>query len=253
MVIEIDIHQTLPAFNDSVACIGYFDGIHLGHRSLLEKALKESAISHADSAVICFEPDPLQVITGKRPSHILNYRQRIEKMQEYGIRNIIVFRFDEDLMKLDGKDFICGYLNRMNLLKLVCGYDFSFGSMGKGDPELLKEYGNFETIVIPEYTYTGEKVSSTRIKEALSRGNFSLVETLLGYAYYTDIKIVKCSRIGSNWLIEAIPSDPDVIIPEEGSYKGLDIKDNLFVFRSNTPYESGDLIRIRYKDYERTV
>ncbi|MBQ1787908.1 MAG: hypothetical protein II004_03140, partial [Erysipelotrichaceae bacterium] len=94
---------------------------------------------------------------------------------------------------------------------------------------------------------------STRIKGALSRGDFSLAEMLLGYAYYTDIKVVKCVRNGSNWLIEAIPSDPDVIIPEEGSYQGLNIKDNLLIFRSNTPYESGDLIRIRYKDYERTV
>ena len=253
MVIEIDIHQELPVLNDTVACIGYFDGVHLGHQQLLEKTLKESLLSHADPAVICFEPDPLQVITGNKPLHILNYRQRIEKLEEDGINKIIVFRFDEDLMKLDAKGFILNYLNRMNLLKLICGYDFSFGNMGKGDSELLKEYGSFETLVIPEYTYEGEKISSTRIKEALFRGDFSLAEALLGYEYYTDVKVVKCSRNGSNWLLEAIPSDPEVIIPKEGSYQGLDVKDNTLIFDSNMPYGTEDLIRIRYKDYERTV
>ncbi len=253
MVIEIDIHQELPMLNDTVACIGYFDGVHLGHQQLLDMILKESHLSHVDPTVICFEPDPIQIITGNNPVHILNYRQRIVKLQEYGIEDIIVFRFDEDLMRMDGKDFIFNYLNRMNLLKLICGYDFSFGSMGKGNPELLRECGNFETVVIPEYAYEGEKVSSTRIKEALSRGDFSLAEALLGYEYYTDIKIVKCSKNGSKWLIEAIPSDPDVIIPNEGSYQGLDIKNDLLIFNSNIPYKTGDLIRIRYKDYERTV
>ena len=253
MVREIDIHQELPEIKNTVACIGYFDAVHLGHRQLLEKTVEESRRFGVDPTVICFEPDPLQVITGIVPSHILNYSQRIEKLQECGIRNIIVFRFDKDMMRMDAKEFICSFLNRMHLLKLICGYDFSFGNMGKGDPKLLKEYGNFETIIIPEYTFAGEKVSSTRIKEALFRGNFGLAEELLGYEYYTDVRIVKCVRNGSDWLLEAVPMDPDVVMPNEGPYKGLQVKDHRLFISSSFPYEPGDPIRIRYKDYERTV
>ncbi|MBO4918843.1 MAG: FAD synthetase family protein [Erysipelotrichaceae bacterium] len=253
MVRELEIHQDLPVLKKSVACIGYFDAVHLGHRQLLDRTIKESSLIGCDPAVICFEPDPLQVITGIVPSHILNYSQRIEKLQESGIRNIIVFRFDEDLMKMDAKEFICTYLNRMNLCRLICGYDFSFGNMGKGDPQLLREYGSFETIIIPEYTFKGEKVSSTRIKEALFRGDFSLAEELLGYLYYLDVKVVKCTENGSIWLTEAIPIDPAAVIPEDGSYKDLQVKDHRLFISSSISYEPGDLIRIRYQDYERTV
>lgn len=253
MVIQIDIHQLFPVFQKTVACIGYFDGLHLGHRQLLEKTLEESSLMHLKPAAICFEPDPLQIITQTVPKHILSFSQRIEKLKEYGIKDVYVFRFDEDLMKMDAKDFICTYLNRMNLSKLICGYDFSYGHMGKGSPVLLKEYGSFETIVIPKYSYEGDKVSATRIKDALFRGDFGLAETLLGYEYYTDVTVGKCSKKGSKRLIEAMPLDPDVIMPNDGVYQGLEIKDNRLYILDNDTHDIGETIRIRYRDYERTV
>lgn len=254
MVIKIDIHQEcLPVFEKTIACIGYFDGIHLGHHQLIQKTLEESNVKHLKAALISFEPDPLQIITGSTPRHILNNTQRIRKIQEYGIEDIVVFHFDEDLMRLDAIDFISDYLNHMNLDVLICGYDFSFGSMGKGDPVLLEKYGNFKTIVIPEYAYEGEKVSSTRIKEALFKGNFRLAEALLGYEYYADANVIKCTQNGPVWLVEAVLSDPDVIIPETGTYQGLQVKEDRLFIQTKMPYCAGEQIRIRYKDYERTV
>ena len=82
MVKEIDIHQKLPVFKNSVACIGYFDGVHRGHQQLIQTAVENSLSAHTEASVICFEPDPIQIITGEIPSHILSYAQRIGKLQE---------------------------------------------------------------------------------------------------------------------------------------------------------------------------
>ena len=254
MVIHIDIHRDrLPEMKQSIACIGYFDGVHRGHQQLIQTAVENSLSAHTEASVICFEPDPIQIITAEIPSHILSYAQRIGKLQEYGIKDIIVFSFDDDLMRMDAKDFVNDYLNRMELQQLICGFDFTFGSLGKGDPGLLKTYGNFETVVIPEYRFEGEKVSATRIKEALFRGDFSLAEALLGYAYYTDMNVTDCSRNGLKWLIEAIPADPYVVIPQDGIYQGMEIKENRIYFENSTSWNIGDQIKIRYRDYERTV
>lgn len=216
----------------AVACIGYFDGVHLGHQQLITKTVSEAKRLKIKSAVICFEPDPVNLIIGKKNKHILSYKNRLAAFESYGIEQVIVIRFDDDFMKLSPISFINNYLNKFNLEELICGFDYTFGYKAKGDGSLLKQRANFKTLVIEEKKYLGEKISSTRIKQAFISGDFSLTNKLLGYQYQLELKVTNSFKMGDKWLIEAKLIDDDCILPKEGKYtRNLEIRDNkVYVF-----------------------
>ncbi|MBP5280629.1 MAG: FAD synthetase family protein [Erysipelotrichaceae bacterium] len=227
----------------NVACIGYFDGVHKGHQDLLNKTISEAERLGLKSALICFRPDPVDVISGRKNKHIFSDKERENIIREHGIDILIIISFDEELMKMDPKQFIDDYLNRMNIEELISGFDFSYGYKGSGNEKQLRRYGNFTSIVIDEHKQYGKKVSSTRIKEELSKGNIRLVDKLLGYPYYLNLKVVKVSEKGSKWLIETIKNDKNIIDIKEGDYPGFTIKDNVYFFESDIEYRKDDVIR----------
>lgn len=183
MVRKVLIKDEIPKIKPNVSCIGYFDGLHLGHQKLIKETIKQAKKLDLVPTLICFNPDPIDIITNKRNKHILDIKSRYSFIEKFGIEQIIVIRFNENLMKLSPNLFIQKYLNNMNIEKLVCGFDFTFGYKGKGNADLLKEKGKFETIVIPEVKYRNIKISSTRIKKAIEDGDIKLVNRLLGYNY----------------------------------------------------------------------
>ena len=226
-----------------VACIGFFDGLHLGHQELVNKAIAEANKLGLKSALICFNPDPVEIISKKKNNHIFSNRERENLIRSFGIDVFIVISFDEKMMKMDPIDFINDYLNRMNIKELVSGFDFSFGYMGKGNNKLLKKYRNFKSIVIPEHKHYGKKVSSTRIKEELTKGNLKLVNKLLGFNYYLNLKIEKCSKNEDKWLIEAINNDSNIIKIKDGQYDCFKVVGNRYYFISDKKYKKGDVIK----------
>lgn len=227
----------------NVACIGYFDSVHLGHQDLLNKAISEAKRLGLKSALICFSPDPADIISRKRNRHIFSNKEKENIVRDFGIDMMIIISFDEKLMKLEAREFIERYLNRMNIEELVSGFDFSFGYMGSGDNRLLKKYGNFKSIVIPEHTHYGKKVSSTRIKEELNKGNLKLVDKLLGYPYYRNLKVINVSQNGSKWLIEAIQKEKDIIEIKDGKYEGFTLENGIYRFESDVPYRKNESIK----------
>lgn len=214
-------------FDNTVACIGYFDGVHKGHQKLINRTIKDAKRLNVKSSVICFEPDPINLITGKRNKHLTSYKTRLSLFEYFGIDIVYVIKFDAVLMKISAVSFINKYLNKMNIIELVCGFDFSFGYKARGNCELLLNKGKFSTIVIQEAKYSGKKISSTRIKEALIRGDFSLVNKLLGYSYSIDLKVINCLKQGKNWLIITKLSDSNGILPNTCKYQDIiEIKEN---------------------------
>ena len=157
---------------------------------------------------------------------------------------MIIISFDEQLMKMEAKEFIEKYLNRMNIEELVSGFDFSFGYKGSGNNKLLKKYGNFKNIIIPEHTHFGKKVSSSRIKDELNKGNLKLVDKLLGYPYYRNLKVINVSQNGSKWLIEAIQKEKDIIDIKDGKYDRFSLENGIYTFESDIPYKENDVIKL---------
>lgn len=228
MVKKISKIDDIKDIGPTVACIGYFDGVHLGHQKLISKTIKQAKKLKVQSTLICFEPDPVEVVTGKKSKHLTSYANRINIIYSFGIDNIIVIKFNDELMKLSASKFVKSYLNKMNIKCLICGYDFSFGYKGLGNITDLIKYGKFETIVIPEYKLYGKKVSSTRIKESFISGNFKLTNRLLGWEYCLELKVINCVKKGKKWLIEAKLKDSRGILPIDGKYgNGFEVKNNI--------------------------
>ncbi len=191
-------------YRPAAAAIGLFDGVHLGHQKLLQKALKLAREGSLDSAVITFEPDPAEIYrTNGKITHLNTSGQKYRHFQKMGISRVYVIQFDSDFSKLSPEEFI-EYLNRLNVRELVCGFDFSFGSKGRGNCELLKnsDKRHFGVSVIDCVDHQGEKISSTRIINAIKAGNIETANTLLGYQYTVE--------------------DPDCqVIPKDGLYQGM--------------------------------
>lgn len=227
----------------NVACIGYFDSLHLGHQDLLNKTISEARRLGLKSALICFKPDPADIISKTKTRHIFSDSEREKIIKNFGIDLLIIIGFNEELMKMDGNEFIKTYLNRMNMEELISGFDFSFGYMGKGNNELLKKVGYFESIVIPEHKHYGKKISSSRIKSELTKGNLKLVDKMLGYPYYHNLKVVNVSEKGSKWLIEAIKAEKNIIDIKDGDYESFSLRNGIFSFENKIRYKKGEIIK----------
>ena len=237
-----DIPSEIP---ECVACIGFFDSLHKGHQQLISRCLKEAKTTGLVPALICFDKDPLEVITGEAQMHILNDQERISHIHSLGIDLILMFAFDEKLMNLAPLDFIHDYLEKMKIRKLICGFDFRFGYQGKGDTAVLQRQGSFETIVIPEIDYYHTKISSSRIKKEITRGNLRLAEKLLGYRYHLDAEVIKCEKTGGNCVLYAECTDPYKILPPNGIYNNdLELKDGIWKIISADKKEIKDRIRV---------
>mgnify|MGYP002622898341 CR=1 FL=1 len=230
------------------ACIGFFDGMHRGHQALMQETVSYAKQNQIKSALICFDPDPYDILHKEKNRHIFSMNQRLKLVERFGFDFCIIIRFSDEVMKMDPKDFVLNYLNRMNLKYLVYGFDFNFGYKGKGSSATLQEFGTFDLKMVPECRYYGKKISSTRIKENLLKGNFRLVNRLLGFDYCINLKVNKCSKKGRKWLIEAVAADMDVLIPKDGIYPDIfTIQNGIFLLESDKEYSPNEILEIVVK------
>ena len=219
--------------------------MHRGHRKLIETTLIEAKKAGCAASLICFDPDPAEIIFQKRPEHLFSDEERYSIAGSFGIDLIFVIGFDRELMKTEPEEFIHGYLERMNIETLICGQDFSFGKDGKGDPDLLKKTASFKTVIAEEERYEGRKISSTWIKETVKEGNFSLSERLLGFPYYFIFEVKDVSQKGNKWLAECELLDRDCITLKDGMYEGLfTVKNGIFYIERSVMPKKKDIIRV---------
>ncbi|MDO4940240.1 MAG: hypothetical protein Q4E33_00940 [Erysipelotrichaceae bacterium] len=237
----------VPNLNKNVACIGYFDGVHRGHQALINFTKYLSSINDVNSMVICFDPDPIDVISADdKHLHLLSKKDRFDSFKEVGIDTVCIIKFNKELMNLSPVEFINKFLLKLNIDTLICGYDFHFGYLGKGDYKLLSKYIN--TVVIEQISYYGKKISSTRIRNAVYEGNFKLASKLLGYDYSLTLKVINIAVKGRKLLVEAICKDKDLIIPKDGNYNGYYIRNRHFYFNDVKDISKNDEILLVFKN-----
>ena len=228
----------------SVCCIGYFDALHRGHQQLINEAIRIARANNVLSGLICFSPDPVEVITGRKQPHAAGFDSRIKLMESFGLDIVYIMKFDEDFMKSTPKEFCDNYVNKMNLHTLVCGFDYSFGYKGMGKSHMLKELGNFDVSIIEEFKYYGKKISSTRIRNAILSGRFSLVNKLLGWNYYLNVTVDKVNRVDGKWLYSVHCTDEDIITPKKYLSDDLMIDKEMITYSSDTEYKVKDTFNI---------
>lgn len=172
--------------------LGFFDGVHLGHKALLDETIRAAGELDLTPAVISFDMHPHFMVTG-RPVPLINTPyERAEIIEHhFGITDLIYLHFDEELMRMSWERFIEWLVNDFDADYLVAGYDFSFGYKGEGNPERLtekcREMGIGCTIV-PRVLLDGITVSSTYIRELITHGEMERANRFLGHPHMvTDV------------------------------------------------------------------
>jgi len=221
---EID---NLPAFRNAVITIGTFDGVHTGHRQIIEKMKKEAALVNGETVIITFHPHPRKIVssvfTGVRLINTLE--ERLELLKELDIDHVVVVPFTEVFANQPAEDYIKNFLvEKFHPHTIIIGYDHRFGRERKGDYLLLEEKApiyNYQIKEIPKHVLDEISISSTKIREAVLNGKIEVADTLLGYNFFFSGTVVHGDKLGrklgyptANLKIE----NEEKIIPGNGIY-----------------------------------
>ncbi|MDH5542811.1 MAG: bifunctional riboflavin kinase/FAD synthetase [Nitrospinota bacterium] len=182
-------------FTCSIATVGNFDGLHLGHREIMKQVKEESARQNCKSLVITFEPHPSSILYPTRNFFRLTSPERRAKLiAECGIDGLLAIPFTIPLSEKDPRAFVEEIMVPLKLRRLYVGHDFTFGSGRKGNVYTLKREGEilgFSVHEIPEVEIDGETVRSTRIRALLAEGNIEKVTKLLGREHAVSGVVIK--------------------------------------------------------------
>ena len=184
-----------------VATIGNFDGVHLGHQAVLGQLAEKAAELNLPTTLITFEPQPMEYfIPDKVPARLTRFREKILALQRYSVDRVCCLSFNDKLAKLSAKDFIEQVLvQKLGVKYLVVGDDFRFGANRVGTFEMLVEAGKtygFQVVSMHTFEIEGERVSSTRIRTALEKGEMSNTEKLLGRRYRMSGRVAHGEKLG---------------------------------------------------------
>lgn len=190
-----------PDSKGCVATIGSFDGVHLGHSAILDQVLEHSHAYSLPSVVMFFEPQPREFFSGEQaPARLMRWRDKYRAIVEKGIDSVFCLQFNSYLRSLTADEFVERVLvEGLGVRSLVVGDDFRFGKGRGGDYALLQSRGRelgFDVLDTRTLTYRGERISSTRIREALEVDNFELAEALLGRPFVIEGRVVYGNQLG---------------------------------------------------------
>ena len=190
-------------FKNPVVTIGAFDGVHLGHKKIIETVIAEAKAIHGESVIVTFFPHPRTVINpeNKNIRLITSQKEKFFLMQELGVDHLVILPFTKEFSQIPYNKFIEDYIIKFVHAKvLVVGYDHQFGRQREGDFDNLKALANnlnFEVKQIPALDVQEYAVSSTRVRDALFIGDVKQANSYLGHDYFILGKIVKGNRIGN--------------------------------------------------------
>ncbi len=185
-----------------VVTIGTFDGVHLGHQKILQTLLDEAQRIDGESVLLTFYPHPRMILYPE--SHGMKLLQtqaeKMEKLAEFGLENLIIYPFSFDFSRLTALEFVRDILvNKLHVRKIVIGYDHQFGKNREGNIQYLKDIADtyeFEVIEIPAQDIDEVNISSTKIREALLKGDVKRAAVFLGQCYQLSGKVIRGRALG---------------------------------------------------------
>jgi riboflavin kinase/FMN adenylyltransferase len=185
------LHNLRPRDRGCVATIGNFDGVHLGHRAVFRRLLAKGRELGLPATVITFEPQPLEFFApDSAPARLTRLREKLKALGEYGIERVMLLEFGPRLAAMEARAFVQRLLlDGLGVRFLLVGDDFRFGHGRTGDYDLLRTMGQgapgggFQVQDLHTITHGEERISSTRVREALARGDLEQARHLLGRPY----------------------------------------------------------------------
>lgn len=220
-VIRIDF-KNIPPLPASVCALGYFDGLHTGHQELISTAIAQAKKYGLESAALTFDPDPWKVL---RPNanldHLCDLDDKIRLMEASGLDLFYIVEFTHEFADLSIGQFH-DFLKALHIKEIVCGFDYTYGKMGKGNVASLEACPYFTVDVIDQISDHDEKISSSRIEKLIRQGNVLEANKLLGYIYSIKGRVVHGYERGRilGFPTANLDQAPGTILPGGGVYAG---------------------------------
>ena len=186
----------------TIVTVGTFDGVHLGHKSIFDKLNKLAYQNSLEIVLLTFSPHPRHVLFPQNQNlKLINTdEEKIEKIKLLGVQHLIIHEFTKEFSRITSTDFVKNILvNKLNVEHLVVGHDHQFGKNREGSfVELtdLAEVYNFDIHRVEAFEKENVKISSTKIRNAISSGNISLANKLLGSKFFIIGQVVKGDQLG---------------------------------------------------------
>lgn len=185
----------------SVVSIGSFDGVHLGHQSILRTVVERASALDLTSVAMTFEPQPREFFAEERaPARLMRLREKIEALSDVGVDRVVCLHFNRELRSLTAAEFIVQVLvDGLQVKHLIVGDDFRFGCDRSGDLSMLREFGNrydFSVRDTQTLETRGRRISSTLVRETIELGDFPQVAQLLGRPFAIKGRVVHGQHLG---------------------------------------------------------
>jgi len=221
-------HFGLPEarLGPAALAIGSFDGVHLGHRAVLDRLVADARRDGLRSAFITFDPHPRCVLDPVHcPPQITTLDERLSSVRALGVEEAIVLSFTRELAGLEAADFMAGVLDAMELRRLVAGHDFALGRKRGRTIEWLCQHGaghGYQVDVVPPLTLDGQEIHSSDVRRLLTLGEVEAATRLLGREFALAGLVEPGDHIGTGigWPTVNLAVPPTKLVPARGIYAG---------------------------------
>jgi riboflavin kinase / FMN adenylyltransferase len=211
-------------FGPSALTIGNFDGVHLGHRRILQRVVRVARENAWKASVLTFDPHPTRIVAPERAPRLLTTpARRTQLMEEEGVEQILMLPFTEELARLTPEEFVRQLLvERLQARAILVGENFRFGHRQSGNTGVLAQLGRqfgFQTEVMAAVKCRGRIASSTGIRQALEGGRVALAARLLRHPYGLEGEVVRGHGVGARQAVPTLNlSTAAEVIPARGVY-----------------------------------
>ena len=215
-IIDFDINTTPLNDKDLVLCLGFYDGLHLGHQKLIKEALNEGY----PVGVMTFDIAPA-VLLGKKENYSLTSTfDKADILEDLGVKYLYLMHFEKETLKVTKDEFIEKVLRPLNPRKIFVGEDYKFGVLGEGNAAYLKQF--FDVQVVPLEKVDNMKISSKKIRELVENGKMEKASALLGRPYRIAGLVVEGDHNGQkiDFPTANLELDYPYVFPKEGVYMG---------------------------------
>ncbi|MEZ4884449.1 MAG: bifunctional riboflavin kinase/FAD synthetase [Chitinophagales bacterium] len=217
--------NNLPTFKNAVITIGTYDGVHIGHQSILKRINDLAKDIGGESILVTFHPHPRMIVNDKKVELLSTLEEKCDLLANYEVDNVVVVPFTRNFSQQSPQEYIEDFLvKNFQPKKIVIGYNHRFGKNRAGDLQLLRQMGevlHFEVEEISKQLVEDNSVSSTKIRDALEKGDVETAVYLLGHPYLLEGIVVKGNQLGRKIGFPTANLSVDSeykLIPENGVY-----------------------------------
>lgn len=182
-----------------VLALGFFDGVHLGHRALLESCVELARSLKATPAALTFDVHPLRLLQGEGPGLLCTLRERERLLRQGGMEQVYILPFDEKTMRMDWQDYFQMLVREYGAAGIVCGDDHRFGYKGQGTAALLEQaclQAGIACRIVPQQALGEVRISSSHIRQLLAQGQMEEMARFLGRPYSLEGVVVHGKQLG---------------------------------------------------------